>query len=58
VGLPAVLIEVGRFDFGASALFCVWVAKTPSVHEAVNFQRLVAELLQLVFRPLTLSNDA
>jgi hypothetical protein len=36
----------------------LWVAKTPSVHEAVNFQHLVVELLQLVFRPLTLSNDA
>jgi hypothetical protein len=34
------------------------VAKTPSVHEAANFQHLVAELLQLVFRPLTLANDA
>jgi hypothetical protein len=34
------------------------VAKTPSVHEAVNFQHFVTELLQLGFRLQTPFNNA
>lgn len=36
----------------------LWAAKTASVQEAVDFQRLVAELSCLIFRPLALSNFA
>jgi len=36
----------------------VWVAKTSSAREIVNLQRLAAELLPPVFRPLALSNAA